>query len=225
MISSLYLHSKSQGRPLRIGVMVDNFEIEQAFRKVLMDIKASDFANLELVILNRQVRLPRKAVAGRFSRYLRPLQGRDSRRVLLFSLFQKFDQGQREDPDPLEVVDCTDILGSCKRLDVAPIADLSGGRFPPDAIAAVRSHELDVILRFGFNILRGEVLTSARYGIWSFHHGDNEFVRGVPALFWEVVEDNPCTGVTLQVLTEKLGEGLDLCKSMFATARGLRPSR
>ena len=67
-------------------------------------------------------------------------------------------------------------------------------RFPPGAIAALLSHDLDVILRFGFNILRGEVLTSARYGIWSFHHGDNEFYRGGPPLFWEVVEDNPCSG-------------------------------
>ena len=94
-------------------------------------------------------------------------------------------------------------------------------RFPPEAIEAVRAHDLDVILRFGFNILRGDVLTTARYGVWSFHHGDNDSYRGGPALFWEVVEDNPCSGVILQVLTEKLDDGLVLCKSLFATSRGL----
>jgi len=89
----------------------------------------------------------------------------------------------------------------------------------------LRSYDLDVLLRFGFNILRGEVLNSARYGIWSFHHDDNECYRGGPPLFWEVVEDNPCSGVILQVLTEKLDDGFVLCKSLFATARGLWPNR
>jgi hypothetical protein len=225
MISSLYLHSRSQAKPLRIGVMVDGFAIEKAFRTVLMDIKGSDFANLELVIVNRQTQLFPTGAAERLSRYLCHLQDRDRRRTFLYSLFQKFDQNQLEDPNPLEVVDCTDILGNCDRLDVTPITKRSVHRFPPEAIAAIRSYDLDVILRFGFNILRGEVLTSARYGIWSFHHGDNEFYRGGPVLFWEVVEDNPCSGVILQVLTEKLDDGLVLCKSLFATARGLRPSR
>jgi hypothetical protein len=225
MISSLYLHSRSQTKPLRIGVMVDDFKISKAFRKVMIDIKASDFANLELVIVNRQEQLLPNPAADGLSRYLSHLQDRDRRRVLLYALFQKFDQRQLADPDPLDVVDCTDILGNSKRLDVTPITKGSVHRFPPDAIADLLSHDLDVILRFGFNILRGEVLTSARYGIWSFHHGDNEFYRGGPPLFWEVVEDNPCSGAILQVLTEKLDDGPVLCKSLFATARGLRPSR
>jgi hypothetical protein len=205
--------------------MVDDLAIEKAFRRVLMDIKESDFANLELVIVNQQAQFLPTAPAGRFSRYLYYLQDRDRRRTLLYSLFQKFDQSQLEDANPLELVDCTDLLGGCERLDVTPIAKRSVHRFAPEAIAALRSYDLDVILRFGFNILRGEVLTVARYGIWSFHHGDNEFYRGGPPLFWEVVEDNPCSGVILQVLTEKLDDGVVLCKSVFETARGLRPTQ
>ncbi|MBV9199622.1 MAG: hypothetical protein JOY83_07790 [Alphaproteobacteria bacterium] len=42
-------------------------------------------------------------------------------------------------------------------------------------------------------------------------------------MFWEVVESNPLSGVILQVLTEKLDDGLVLCKSLFATERGLSP--
>lgn len=205
--------------------MVDGFEISRAFRQVLLDIKTSDFANLELVIVNCQAQLLPKVTPGRFSRYLHLLRDRNRRHLLLYALFQKFDQRHLEDPSPLELTDCTDILSSCQRLDVDPITKRFVHRFPADAVARLRAHDLDVVLRFGFNILHGEVLTSARYGIWSFHHGDNEFYRGGPALFWEVVEDNPCSGVILQVLTEKLDDGLVLCKSLFATARGLWPSR
>lgn len=225
MISSLYLHSRSQEKPLRIGVLVDGSEIPRAFRQVLADIDASDFASLELVIVNRQPESISKAAPGRLSRYLRVLLNANRRRLLLYSLFQKFDQPPRESPDPLELVDCNDLFANCQQLEVVPVTKRFVHRFPPDAIAALRSYDLDVVLRFGFNILRGEVLTSARYGIWSFHHGDNEFYRGGPPLFWEVVEDNPCSGAILQVLTEKLDDGVVLCKSLFATARGLRPSR
>jgi hypothetical protein len=206
-------------------VLADGFELPAAFRKVLTDIAASDFAHLELVVINRQAQLPPEPTPGRFSRYLRLLRENKRRRHLLYALFQKLDQRGLEKPDPLEDIDCTDILGNCERLDVTPVTKGFVHRFPADAISAIRSYDLDVLLRFGFNILRGEVLRSARYGIWSFHHGDNEFYRGGPALFWEVVEDSPCSGVILQVLTEKLDDGSVLCKSLFATTRGLRPGR
>lgn len=222
MISSLYLHSESSAKPLRIGVMVDDFVIAGVFRQVLTDIQASDFANLELVIVNRQPpSLAKAEPASKTSRYLRLLRERDRRRLLLYTLYQNVDKRRRMHPDPLDPVDTSDILGTCQRVDVTPITKKFVHRFPPEAIEAIRSFDLDVILRFGFNILRGEVLAASRYGVWSFHHGDNEFYRGGPALFWEVVEDNPCSGVILQVLTEKLDDGMVLCKSLFATRRGL----
>ena len=49
--------------------MPDDFEIPKVYRKVLMDIKASDFANLELVIVNRQEQLHPKCVAGGLSQF------------------------------------------------------------------------------------------------------------------------------------------------------------
>jgi hypothetical protein len=226
MIAALYLHSRSDAKPLRIGVMIDSFLLGRVFRQVIQDIQASDFAKVELVIKNAESQPATLSAGNRLSRYIRLLRDRDRRRILLYARFQKFDRGRLLDSNnPLEDVDCSDILGNRRLLEVTPITKRFVHRFPPDAIEAVRSYELDVILRFGFNILKGDVLTSARYGVWSFHHGDNEFYRGGPALFWEVVEDNPCSGVILQVLNEKLDDGLVLCKSVFATARGLSPSR
>jgi hypothetical protein len=101
---------------------------------------------------------------------------------------------------------------------VEPVGKGVVHRFPEHAINQIKEHDLDVLLRFGFNILRGEILSVARYGVWSFHHGDNDFYRGGPALFWEIWEDNPLSGVILQRLTEELDAGIVLCKSRFATA-------
>jgi hypothetical protein len=221
LISSLYLHSRSQAPPLRLGVLVDGFRLPRALRHVLTDIVSSDFVRLELLVVNRQTPPPSR----RRFRYLHPLLSSRSRRLLLYHTYTRLDERNALNPNPLEEVDCTEILETIPRLDVAPLTRRFVHRFPPEAIAAVRACDLDVLLRFGFNILRGDILTTARYGIWSFHHGDNEFYRGGPALFWELVEDNPCSGVVLQLLTERLDDGLVLCKSLFSTMRGFSRHR
>ena len=79
----------------------------------------------------------------------------------------------------------------------------------------VKAYGLDIILRHEFNIIQGEVLNAARYGIWSFHHGDNAINRGYPPGFWEIVNNEPCCGVTLQQLTPELDGGLIIDKAWF----------
>jgi hypothetical protein len=88
-------------------------------------------------------------------------------------------------------------------------------------VSRIRACNLDVLIRFGFNILRGEILQAARFGVWSFHHGDNERYRGSPAGFWEIYEGNPLSGAMLQVLTEDLDAGTVLCQCLVATKPGL----
>lgn len=81
----------------------------------------------------------------------------------------------------------------------------------------IRSKQLDVMIRFGFRILKGDVLNTARFGVWSLHHGDNAVNRGGPPAFWEVVNMEPVTGVTLQQLTSSLDGGIVLGKSFIRT--------
>jgi hypothetical protein len=73
------------------------------------------------------------------------------------------------------------------------------------------------MLRFGFRIIKGEILEAARYGMWSLHHDDNRSYRGGPALFWEIYERNPESGTILQVLTDELDGGKVLYRSISAT--------
>ena len=109
------------------------------------------------------------------------------------------------------------MLAGIGSIEVEPMGKKFIHKFPPDALEKIRAKELDVILRFGFNILSGEILTVARYGVWSYPHGDNDFYRGGPPHFGELVEKSPLSGVILQVLTEELNSGLVLCKSLFST--------
>src|SRR3982750_2679182 len=44
----------------------------------------------------------------------------------------------------------------------------------PADIAAIRGHGLDFILRLSSGDLSGDILTAARYGVWSFAHGNEQ---------------------------------------------------
>ncbi|MCX2718055.1 glucosamine inositolphosphorylceramide transferase family protein [Lentiprolixibacter aurantiacus] len=71
----------------------------------------------------------------------------------------------------------------------------------------IREHNLDIILQHEFNNIRGNILESSKYGIWSFHYEDKPINSGVPAGFWEIILKKPSVGITLQKLTsERDGE-------------------
>lgn len=89
--------------------------------------------------------------------------------------------------------------------------------FFEEDIQSIKSHQLDFILRFGFNIIRGDILDAAKHGIWSFHHDDEQKYRGGPPGFWEILKKDPVTGAILQRLTDKLDGGIILRKGFFKT--------
>ncbi len=100
-----------------------------------------------------------------------------------------------------------------------PIVSSSGlsYRFAAADINRIRSLGLDVLIRCGGGILRGDILSSSRLGVVSFHHADNRINRGVPAGFWEVYNRQSTTGFTLQRLSEELDGGEVLLRGHFPT--------
>jgi methionyl-tRNA formyltransferase len=124
-------------------------------------------------------------------------------------------------------VDLAAILNS---VPVLRSRTIRKGRFSeyfsePD-LQAIRARELDFILRFAFGIIRGPILESARYGVWSFHHGDPEKYRGGPYCLWELRRKEPRTHVVLQRLTAKLDGGIVLKSGSVPTAlEGLAANR
>lgn len=72
-----------------------------------------------------------------------------------------------------------------------------------DRVAAVA----DVAVRFGFGILKGEILTAPTHGVLSYHFGDIRKYRGRPGGFYEFLDDEDRVGVTVQQLSETLDGG------------------
>lgn len=89
--------------------------------------------------------------------------------------------------------------------------------FKQQDIDTLKFFNLDFILKFGFGITRGEILSVARYGIWSFHHDDEIYYRGGPPCFWEIYHGACYTGSMLQRITDVLDGGIILKKGFFST--------
>ena len=216
--NSYYRISSATRPPLRIGLLLDSREqISAAFAEIIADIKASNFADIELLVVKRAIPKANAGPTSKVRTLMRSLFDSKLRRKLLYTLYLRLDARVKPKPDPVAAVDCRDLLAGIETLEVEPVGQKFVHRFPDDAVEKIRSKNLDVIIRFGFNILHGDVLKAARYGVWSYHHGDNEFYRGGPAHFWELYEGSAMSGVVLQVLSEELDAGLVLCKSLFAT--------
>ena len=111
------------------------------------------------------------------------------------------------------------VLRDCPKTYITAIKSPSGlvYRYSDADCDEVKQLNLDVIIRCGSGILRGEILQAARYGIWSFHHGDNRWNRGGPPGFWEVYFRRPSTGVILQCLDDTLDGGRVLLRGNFPT--------
>lgn len=89
--------------------------------------------------------------------------------------------------------------------------------FSEKDVKEVNSYKLDFILRYGFSILKGEILDAAKFGIWSYHHDDEQKYRGIPTGFWEILFSDPVNAAILQRITSKIDGGVILHKSYFAT--------
>nr|WP_255666244.1 formyltransferase family protein [Haladaptatus sp. DYF46] len=101
-----------------------------------------------------------------------------------------------------DAIDLSDV--TVRRCHPNPAPDF-GNELPDDVVE--RLSDVDIAVRFGFGILKGDALTAPTHGVLSYHHGDVTRYRGRPAGFYEFVDGRPSAGITVQKLTEQLDAG------------------
>ena len=119
--------------------------------------------------------------------------------------------------DHLDIYDLSDVV-PCSMI-THPIVSKSGlvHTFSGEDIKKLGEQRFDLLIRCGSGILRGDILRASRFGVISFHHGDNRINRGGPAGFWEVFYKQSKSGFVIQQLTEELDGGNVLLRGAFPT--------
>jgi hypothetical protein len=199
---------------LRIGLLIDGSQLRWFDAELVRRIGPERIA---LVI---QQQLPRRPLHERIVRawrrgtLLRSLAFR-----LAVRLERRLSAPRRPEIEDLFHSIAVEKVCNTDCLRLRPVISPSGfvHRFADADVQTIKAWKLDVILRMGSGILRGEILHAAMHGILSFHHGDNRTHRGGPAGFWEVLERRDTTGYVVQRLTEKLDAGEVLARGELGT--------
>jgi hypothetical protein len=210
--------AKEQPTPLRAVLLLDDLVVPRWVATIVKDLLRSADADLVGVVLNEASAerrpVPRKrSVLQRVANAWRHLD------VVLLTRYLRLDARRYppEGTDPFELIDLTEVVEHVPKLFVTPRQTAHSDYFQQESLADLRALQPDVALRFGFRILRGEVLDLPRHGVWSFHHGDNTVNRGGPPGFWEVMLRWRATGAILQRLSEQLDGGIVLARTATVT--------
>ena len=185
----------------RIALLLDSLTVPAWVYESISRVMAEQETSIVLVVIPSQTR-----TSGKKSPFLYRLYRAVDRRLFL------------QTPDAFASKNLSDLPGwSVPVLRVNPHQRKFTDEFSDGDLESIRTYQPDLIIRFGFRILKGEILTLAPMGIWSYHHGDPAVYRGGPPAFWEVMRRMPTTGVALLQLTEKLDQGPILYQSWTQT--------
>lgn len=198
----------SMNPPQRIAILINSERIPEWQYQMLSKIQSSGDVEIVLAVIRGESKKNAEAT---------------EKSSLALSLFYRYSNWDRrkfqQPPDPFAERTLTELKGLIPTVTMTPETTRWSDSLSNKDLDILREQSIDVIVRLGWRILKGDLLSIPRYGVWSFHHGDNQVNRGGPPGVWEHYNRQTCSGVTLQVLSEKLDDGLVLDRSFTATDR------
>jgi hypothetical protein len=103
-------------------------------------------------------------------------------------------------------IDSIEGLSNAERLFCTPQpVDGFWNTLPDETVDHIKN--VDIVVRFGFGMIKGRILRAPKYGVLSYHPGDIRQYRGQPGGFWEFLNGEDEMGVTVQRLNETLDGG------------------
>ena len=204
--SSVSRNILKNNEKLRIGIMLNNYPLETWEYNMLDIITRSDYASLELGIVNKN----RNDKTNYFDKIV------SNRKKLFYIAYTKLENRiiQRK-PDAFAIIDTQKFLEEVPKIEIKPKMGKYSDYVDEEDVKKIKEFNLDVIIRCGFRILKGDILNAAKYGVWSYHHSDDIVLQGGPPGFWETFERMGERGVILKILTEDLENGIILYRSSF----------
>lgn len=175
----------------RIGILVDSTIIQAWQAEAIKQLLATGLVEFSVLVVNQ---FP-KTSAGQSPFLYRVYRKLD--RIFFKNFQDAFEPIQLSGVIPIHV----------PILSIKPIQTKYRDSFSDEDIENIAQYDLDILIRFGFRILTGEILKLPKLGVWSFHHGDPIVYRGGPPAFWEVMRQIPVTGCVLMRINEKLDQG------------------
>ena len=199
---------------LKIGFLIDNLQISNLDQEIIYHIDQKNICD-KYIILNQKISKPsifffikKYSTIRIIEKILIKLINLFEKRVLYKFVKYKYQFNK---------IDKSFFYKNVINLN--PI--ISGNRIYYDYsnkdLDKIKEQNLDVIIRLGSGIIKGEILNVSKFGIYSFHHGDNKIFRGGPPGFWEVYYKKNSTGFVIQKIDNILDGGKILYRGLVET--------
>ena len=189
---------ENQNKKLRYGIMCNGHELDDWQGECLRHLAEWGKARPEVIIMRKEMRQK----IGILTRIREKIGS-----GFLFRLWQRYFVKMQSN----RKVRLEEFAGEATVHKMRIIKKGKFSEYFSDAdVEKIREYNLDFMLRFGFGIIRGKILQAARYGVWSYHHGDERKYRGQPSVFREMYNNEPAIGGMLQRLTKRIDGGIIL---------------
>lgn len=207
---------------LRVGYIINDSRQSDIIYDLIQKSKQAQYYSIELLIVQKTLSNEAKGLFSKILVYIKNHGLRKYLQEIFFVIIQKIEYFIVIKKS--KFVSCFHSYAledlSIPKLYVNPLVSKSGFvyRYSEQDLQKIAQENLDVLIRGGSGILRGEILTLCKFGVISFHHANNDVNRGGPAAFWEVFNHEPATGFVIQRLLEELDGGDVLLKGSIATS-------
>jgi hypothetical protein len=169
---------------LKLGILLNSYIIPAWAYRSLERVANLDCALISVIILND------RKDRGKFETDHNHKYYQD----IVYRLMSKIDKILfNRGPDAVASKDILEIFPNVPVIRINPV---NGGGYisiDPSETAEIMSYQLDILFQMEFNDLTGSILSTAKYGVWTYYHGDPRAERNDPTGFWEVVNRSPET--------------------------------
>ena len=204
----------------RVGIILDSTSISKQLMDLISISKKSENYEITALVINnvqhkkRNIGLQiasyikrrglQKFISNAVFKFVCKMESTVLKRMTKFNNFNSSSQLNKED---------------FVSINVNPKISKSGlvYRYEHEDIKRIKELNLDLLIRGGSGILRGDILDACPNGVISFHHADNDINRGAPPGFWEVYDRSARTGFVIQRLKDELDGGDVLYKGFVST--------
>lgn len=204
----------------RVGIIVDSTNVSKQLADLISLSKNSKNYEIVALVINN-VKSNNKNIVLQIASYMK---GRKLKKFLskaIFKIICKIESvivkrlgNFKESYNKIQLNEDKFVT-----LNICPQISKSGliYRYGQEDIERIRELNLNILIRGGSGILRGDILDVCPNGVISFHHADNDINRGGPPGFWEVYNRSPKTGFVIQRLKDELDGGDVIYKGFIAT--------
>lgn len=102
---------------------------------------------------------------------------------------------------------------------IYPIRKKYSDRFKNSDLEKIKNLKPDLIFNFTDRLIKGEILSISKLGVLGFHLSDTDFQRNGLGGFYEIIEQQEYSGITIQKYNNLVDGGLVAHKKKFKTLK------